>query len=256
MVFINSLSIILVILTSNISHKQKVTAEPCFRVKTTTPNQPSCTEGDRNCTVEVINEKCDLTQPSSEGPFFLPNQPIRQDIREGRPGVPLKVEFTVKNTTCHPVQDAQVHVWHADALGVYSAYSDYYPLGDPSAKLQITGPHAEPSEEATFLRGIQLTDSNGRAKFETIYPGWYHVRTLHLHLKVTLAGKDKYTGEIYFPDWLTDKIAKVEPYKSHDEKRLKNDDDSQFVRENGEDLLMTPKGNLDDGFEGQIEIII
>ncbi|XP_021949840.1 protocatechuate 3,4-dioxygenase beta chain isoform X2 [Folsomia candida] len=216
---------------------------------------PPICPGDGYCMADANNEKCELTPQSYEGPFFLPNQPIRQDIREGRPGVSLKIEFIVKNTKCQPVQDAQVHVWHADALGVYSAYSGYYPLGDPNAK-QITGPHAEPTEEATFLRGIQITDSNGRAKFQTIYPGWYRYRTLHLHFKITFEGKDKYSGEIYFPDSLTDEIAKVEPYKEHNDKRVKNKQDSQFLHDNGEYLVMRPNGNLVDGLEGQMEIVI
>ena len=35
----------------------------------------------------------------------------------------------------------------------------------------------------TFLRGTQVTDGEGRVEFETIYPGWYPGRTVHIHFR-------------------------------------------------------------------------
>lgn len=37
-----------------------------------------------------------------------------------------------------------------------------------------------------FLRGYQVTDSNGAVEFTTIYPGWYSGRTVHIHYKIRL----------------------------------------------------------------------
>lgn len=123
---------------------------------------------------------------------------------------------------------------------------------------QIQLPHSEPTEVATFLRGIQKTDDEGKAHFTTIYPGWYRFRTLHVHLKITSDYKELYSGEIFFPDELTDQITlKAEPYKQHAAgTRLKNQQDSQFVHDNGKHLVMKPKGNIIDGLEGSMEIII
>jgi protocatechuate 3,4-dioxygenase beta subunit len=57
--------------------------------------------------------------------------------------------------------------------------------------------------------------------FETLYPGWYQGRTIHIHVKVHLSGTahDTYegghvchTGQIFLPEELTERIAKTPPY--------------------------------------------
>lgn len=128
-------------------------------------------------------------------------------------------------------------------------------LISPGSK-QFTGAHAEPTEKATFLRGIQLTDDTGKAVFKTIFPGWYIYRPLHAHFKITIGDQDKYTGEIYFPDEFNDRVSKVEPYSKHPGKRMQNREDWGFIRDNGEALVMTPKGNFKDGLEGSMDIVI
>jgi protocatechuate 3,4-dioxygenase beta subunit len=81
--------------------------------------------------------KCTLSSESSEGPFFLPYQPIRSNITEGKPGVSLTINLTIKDVkTCQVVEGVEVHLWHSDAFGVYSAYSGYYPLDSPSKSIE------------------------------------------------------------------------------------------------------------------------
>ncbi len=66
-----------------------------------------------------------------EGPFYLPKQPLRSNIREDREGLPFTMIFNIKNFNNEgkPITNGEVHVWHADADGVYSAYLSLYPLG-------------------------------------------------------------------------------------------------------------------------------
>ncbi len=64
----------------------------------------------------------------------------------------------------------------------------------------------------TFLRGMQRTNLNGLALLRTIYPGWYQGRTVHIHVKVHVGGNVVHTGQLYFPDTLTDKVYKKAPY--------------------------------------------
>jgi protocatechuate 3,4-dioxygenase beta subunit len=99
-----------------------------------------------------------LTPELTEGPFYVPNERVRRNITEGKPGVPLELRLTVVDaSSCKPLGNALVDVWHADALGVYS--------GD------VAG-----DAGTSFLRGVQRTDAHGLAVFKTIYPGWYQGR--------------------------------------------------------------------------------
>ncbi len=66
-----------------------------------------------------------------------------------------------------------------------------------------------------FLRGTQMTDAAGSVSFRTIYPGWYRGRTAHIHFKVFLDTKTVLTGQLYFPDALSEFIyTSVPPYTS------------------------------------------
>src|SRR5947209_19501200 len=126
---------------------------------------------------------CVLTPEQTEGPYYVANEHVRRNITEGRPGTPLALRTTVVNASnCKPIKGAAVDVWHADASGTYSGV-----LGN-------TG---------TFMRGIQKTNAKGLALFQTVYPGWYQGRTVHIHVKVHIGGNVVHTGQLYFPDTLT-----------------------------------------------------
>lgn len=78
----------------------------------------------------ATERKLSLTPQGPEGPFYLPNQEKRSDIREGKEGLPLTIKFCVWDSkTGNRIPNAEVHAWHADANGVYSAYLGLYPLG-------------------------------------------------------------------------------------------------------------------------------
>ena len=64
---------------------------------------------------------CVLTPELTEGPYYLDDQLLRQDITVGKPGVPLKLHIGVTDiATCVPLANAAVDVWHCDAKGYYS----------------------------------------------------------------------------------------------------------------------------------------
>lgn len=117
---------------------------------------------------------CVLSPETAEGPYYVSGEQVRSDIREGREGTPLTLEFTVSDaSTCAVLQDAMVDIWHCDAVGDYSGFN---------------------SDNQTFLRGVQATDANGLATFSTVYPGWYQGRATHIHLKVHVSGQTIHTG--------------------------------------------------------------
>ena len=65
-----------------------------------------------------------------------------------------------------------------------------------------------------FLRGIQRTDAKGLALFRTLYPGWYQGRTVHIHTMVHIGGNVVHTGQLYFPDSVTDAVYDGAPTTS------------------------------------------
>jgi protocatechuate 3,4-dioxygenase beta subunit len=153
---------------------------------------------------------CVLAPEQSEGPFYLDDHRLRRNIREGRPGVPLTLRLTVVDvSTCRPIRNAAVDIWHCDAGGVYSG----------------TTPA---TDDDRFLRGVQRTDAKGVAIFKTIYPGWYGGRTVHVHVTVHVGGNVVHTGQLYFPDRLTDAVFKRAPYSRRPRRSTRNAADSIY----------------------------
>ncbi len=138
------------------------------------------------------------------GPYYVDTGLQRSDIREEREGIPLELTFNVSRidagdiSTCGPLAGAVVDIWHCDALGEYSGVQD-----NAAGDFDTT--------EATFLRGYQLTDDNGVARFTTIYPGWYQGRAVHIHFTIRDSAESQqgyeFTSQLYFDDTLTDVTA-------------------------------------------------
>lgn len=216
---------------------------------------------------------CVLTPQQTAGPFYLPLDLIRQDITEDRSGVPLRLRIAVADVNaCAPLANAAVDIWHCDAQGFYSGVAAE-PGGnaDPAA--------GDPS--GTFLRGLQLTGEDGIAEFDTIYPGWYPGRTIHIHMAVFAGGEAElldpappagedagsYTGghvshigQLYFDDALSDEVfATAEAYAGRDNaRRTRNDGDGilgNYLDEPGFILTISPLGeSLADGLLGEITV--
>ncbi len=98
---------------------------------------------------------------------------VRQDIRTSigtkntAGGVPLKIEFTLVNTNdgCKPLAGYALYAWHCTNDGNYSMYSQ-----------GVT--------DEDFLRGVQPTDSEGKATFQSVFPGCYLGRWPHVHFEI------------------------------------------------------------------------
>jgi protocatechuate 3,4-dioxygenase beta subunit len=179
---------------------------------------------------------CLVRPEQTEGPYFVDERLNRIDIRSDpsngkiTPGTQLVLTFDIsriRGGECHPLPNAQVDVWHCDALGVYSDVRDpgFSTVGQK------------------FLRGYQLTDAHGAARFLTIYPGWYPIRTVHIHFKIRTAPSARrsfeFTSQLYFPDELTDHVHTALPYSSQGRRRVRNQQDFIF-RDGGEQLMLKP----------------
>jgi protocatechuate 3,4-dioxygenase beta subunit len=172
---------------------------------------------------------CVLTPEAMEGPFYFDPKLVRGDITEGKHGAPLALTLQiVEAKDCAAIPSARVDVWHADGLGLYSGYAD-----------QETGS----AKGETFLRGTQFTGTGGEVRFTTIYPGWYPGRAPHIHFKVFIDERDAITGQLYFPDPITDHVyATALPYRQRKvERDTLNPDDFIFVKQRGIDTILTVK---------------
>jgi protocatechuate 3,4-dioxygenase beta subunit len=163
---------------------------------------------------------CVLAPEMTQGPFYLANEKVRRNIREGQPGVALALRLTVVDAgACKPITGAAVDIWHADAAGAYS------------------GVGSNGTSGRTFLRGIQKTDANGIARFDTVYPGWYQGRTVHIHVMVHVGGNDVHTGQLFFADALTDTVFAHKPYSTRGQRDQRNSSDSIYANGGSRSLL-------------------
>jgi protocatechuate 3,4-dioxygenase beta subunit len=146
---------------------------------------------------------CTLTPASVPGPFYFDPKLQRADITEGHPGAPVRLRFIVMDAAnCTPISGARVDVWQTRADGYYSGYRGQ---GD-RRNVDTSG--------STFMRGTQIGDALGEATFRSIYPGWYPGRTVHVHFKIILDDRDMLTGQMYFPDALSQYVfANVSAYR-------------------------------------------
>jgi protocatechuate 3,4-dioxygenase beta subunit len=166
---------------------------------------------------------CVLTSALTEGPYFVDERLNRSDIRTDpsdgsvSPGTPLRLRLTVYRVAsggCVPHQGALVDVWHADAGGTYS---------DVGA---TTG--------RKYLRGNQVSDSDGVVEFLTIYPGWYTGRAVHIHFKArTFDGSAttyEFTSQLFFDERVTSQVYAESPYRPRGPADTGNASDSIFDR--------------------------
>src|SRR5262249_21338759 len=185
----------------------------------------------------------------TEGPYFVDERLNRSNIRTdpatniAKPGLPLTLGFNVGNVnngSCEAVAGVYVDVWHCDALGVYSDVSD--------ASFNTTG--------QKFLRGYQLPDSTGSVQFQTIYPGWYSGRAVHIHFKIRqFAGSQKTyecTSQLYFDDSITDEVHSKAPYSAKGPRDTRNSRDGIFS--NGGSQLLLDLTQSDQGYAATFDI--
>lgn len=184
------------------------------------------------------------------GPYFVDEQLNRSDIRSEpsdgsvREGIPLTLAINVldvANNSCTPLEGAQVDIWHCDAQGVYSGVSDQ--------GFDTTG--------QKFLRGYQLTDGTGKARFLTIYPGWYSGRAVHIHFMIRTTGADtqsyEFVSQFFFDDTLSDQVFTQESYASKGQRDMRNAVDNIY-NGGGDQLLLAVTGDNTNGYAAAINI--
>jgi protocatechuate 3,4-dioxygenase beta subunit len=177
---------------------------------------------------------CIVRPEQTEGPYFVDERLNRSDIRSDpsdgsvKDGLPLQLALRVHEIhgkDCIPLSGARVDIWHCDAHGVYSDVQD----------------RSFDTRGKKFLRGYQVTDAAGTARFMTIFPGWYPGRAVHIHFKIRTNPESQrgheFTSQIYFDDALTDRLHAQAPYTAIGRGRLRNQEDGIFL-DGGEELIL------------------
>ena len=155
-------------------------------------NDPEPSTVDDGVTSEDTAAACTSTNSETAGPFPTkdPSSLQRTDIRVDRTGIEIDIEITIldKNNGCVPLEGAMVDIWHCDKDGYYSEYG-----GSGMQSVNYTAVH--------FLRGRQVTDTNGKVAFTSIFPGWYQGRATHIHVHIyNSSGKSLLVTQIAFPE--------------------------------------------------------
>lgn len=172
--------------------------------------------------------------------------------------------------TCEPLPDAYLTIWHCNATGTYSGFTEIDP---DTADLYSWGTKKADgtTDEETFLRGIMNTDEEGVAEFLTIFPGYYVTRSTHIHLTVQTnvtnndssfsAASVQHIGQFFFEESLLNSVYELEPYSAHllTLNRTLNSEDGIYISSNtggySSVISVTELGDsLSDGLVGYITV--
>jgi protocatechuate 3,4-dioxygenase beta subunit len=195
------------------------------------PTSPSTT----TATTTGTNAACAVTPTETAGPYPSLNDFFRSDIRDGKSGTLLTLTIRVVsvNSSCAPVSNANVEIWHVDAAGNYSQYGT-----------QTT---------QTYLRGIQTTNQSGEVVFTTIYPGWYQGRATHIHAEVTIGGRSVKVTQIAFPETVNNAVHATGVYASRGTNPTSNASDDIFADSLASELV-TPAADPTGGYAVTFQI--
>lgn len=183
----------------------------------------------------------------SNGPDVLEDSGIvRSDIRSSidggatAEGVPMTLNLTILDMANDdvPFADVAVYVWHCDAQGLYSMYS-------------------EGVEDETYLRGVQVADADGTVSFTSIFPACYTGRWPHIHFEVypdvdsiTDSTNAIATSQIALPEDVCDTVYALDAYSgsSQNLSQVSLDSDNVFGEDGGALQLATVTGDATSGY--------
>jgi len=181
---------------------------------------------------------CTLDPESTEGPYWVTGELIRQDLLTGEKGAVTHLDINVIDvTTCKPVTDAYVEMWGTNSTGVYTG-----------VKARGNGDGSASAITTNALRGLQPTGANGTATFITLIPGHYVGRANHLHTIIhhgakllpnnTISGGTiSHVGQFYVEQTFLSKVEATAPYSTNKQAHMTNAQDALFAmgKQGGDD---------------------
>jgi protocatechuate 3,4-dioxygenase beta subunit len=183
----------------------------------------------------------------SNGPDVLEQSGIvRSDIRSSldggstAAGVPMTLTLTITDMANGdaPYEGVAVYVWHCDAQGQYSMYS-------------------QAIEDETYLRGVQVADANGQVTFTSVFPACYSGRWPHIHFEVypdvdsiTDSANAIATSQVALPQSTCDEVYTLSEYSGSASNlaQVSLDSDNVFGDDGGALELATVSGDTTSGY--------
>ena len=208
---------------------------------------------------------CTLIPQETEGPYpgdgtngpnaLTTSGIVRSDIRTSvgitnpatATGTPLTFTLQFLSTTesCGFVEGLAVYVWHCDAQGRYSLYSQ-----------GVTNQN--------YLRGVQASDASGRVTFTTIFPGCYSGRWPHIHFEVFASLADATSGrnagrisQLAMPQSACSTVyaqSSLYPGSANNLSHITLSSDNVFGDDGGAHQVATVSGNNSDGYTAFLEV--
>jgi protocatechuate 3,4-dioxygenase beta subunit len=183
----------------------------------------------------------------SNGPDILEDAGIvRSDIRSSigggatAAGVPMTLTLTILDMANGDAAFAgvAVYVWHCDAAGGYSMYSDGV-------------------EDETYLRGVQVAGTDGSVTFTSIVPACYTGRWPHIHFEVypdvdaiTDSTNAIATSQVALPEDMSRAVYALDEYagSTRNLAEVSLDSDNVFGDDGGASQLATVAGDPTSGY--------
>jgi protocatechuate 3,4-dioxygenase beta subunit len=223
----------------------------------TTSSTPSVSASSSTTTTDVDEIPSETSGPypgdGSNGPNVLTESGIvRGDITTSfgsasgvATGVPLTVELTILDADKDTgLAGAAVYLWHCDAQGRYSLYSDG-------------------ATNENYLRGVQTADSSGKITFTTIFPAAYSGRWPHIHFEVysslseaTAAGKISATSQLALPKDVCSTVYATDGYDGSAQNLAQTslENDNVFGDDDGVRQLATVTGDVNSGYVAKLNV--
>lgn len=176
---------------------------------------------------------------------------VRSDIRSSfgtstttADGVDLQVDLVVVQAdTGDALPGAAVYLWHCDAQGRYSMYS-------------------QGAVDENYLRGVQEAGSDGGLGFQSIFPAAYSGRWPHIHFEVysgvddaTGGGSPIKTSQLALPQDVCDLVYATSGY----EQSVRNMDQTSLTsdmvfRDGVDEQMATVTGDVANGFVASLVV--
>ncbi|MFT3833170.1 MAG: intradiol ring-cleavage dioxygenase [Micropruina sp.] len=163
-------------------------------------------------------------------------------------GVPMTMTLTILDLAGGggAFAGVAVYVWHCDAGGNYSMYS-------------------QGLESENYLRGVQIADSSGKVSFTSIFPACYSGRWPHVHFEVypdqaSIADADKRicTSQLAFPKDVCDTVYATDRYSASRTNlaAVSLSTDNVFGEDGAAHQMATVTGSVDTGYRVALTVPI